>query len=53
MRRGYMGHLTGIANDVVQSMEKGPAQDQLTQLINGKALYVWLLILLINIIVYY
>ncbi|XP_062861308.1 serine/threonine-protein phosphatase 6 regulatory subunit 2 isoform X2 [Trichomycterus rosablanca] len=35
MRRGYMGHLTRIANDVVQSMEKGPAQDQIPQLING------------------
>ncbi|XP_060734767.1 serine/threonine-protein phosphatase 6 regulatory subunit 2 [Tachysurus vachellii] len=35
MRRGYMGHLTRIANAVVQSVEKGSAQSHITQLINA------------------
>ncbi|KAI5624326.1 serine/threonine-protein phosphatase 6 regulatory subunit 2, partial [Silurus asotus] len=35
MRKGYMGHLTRIANAVVQSVEKGAAQGFITQLING------------------
>ncbi|KAM9481055.1 serine/threonine-protein phosphatase 6 regulatory subunit 2 isoform 1-T5 [Clarias gariepinus] len=35
MRRGYMGHLTRIANAVVQSVEGGAAQGHVTQLING------------------
>ncbi|MCJ8733661.1 hypothetical protein PDJAM_G00226170 [Pangasius djambal] len=35
MRRGYMGHLTRIANAVAQSVEKGAAQGHITQLING------------------
>ncbi|XP_076848959.1 serine/threonine-protein phosphatase 6 regulatory subunit 2 isoform X1 [Brachyhypopomus gauderio] len=35
MRRGYMGHLTRIANAVVQCVEKEPVQAQIiTQLIN-------------------
>ncbi|XP_026855401.2 serine/threonine-protein phosphatase 6 regulatory subunit 2 isoform X1 [Electrophorus electricus] len=34
MRRGYMGHLTRIANAVVQSVEKGPVQALITNLIN-------------------
>ncbi|XP_072550591.1 serine/threonine-protein phosphatase 6 regulatory subunit 2 isoform X1 [Salminus brasiliensis] len=34
MRRGYMGHLTRIANAVVQCGDKEPAQAQITQLIN-------------------
>ncbi|KAK3570575.1 hypothetical protein QTP86_022521 [Hemibagrus guttatus] len=35
MRRGYMGHLTRIANAVVQSTEKEAAQSHIMQLING------------------
>ncbi|KAG7332880.1 hypothetical protein KOW79_003015 [Hemibagrus wyckioides] len=35
MRRGYMGHLTRIANAVVQSVEKGAAQSHIMHLING------------------
>ncbi|KAF4091887.1 hypothetical protein AMELA_G00042130 [Ameiurus melas] len=34
MRRGYMGHLTRIANAVVHSVETGAAQAHITQLIN-------------------
>uniref|UniRef100_A0AAR2L4D2 Serine/threonine-protein phosphatase 6 regulatory subunit 2 n=1 Tax=Pygocentrus nattereri TaxID=42514 RepID=A0AAR2L4D2_PYGNA len=34
MRRGYMGHLTRIANAVVQCAEKEPAQAHIMQLIN-------------------
>ncbi|XP_064417233.1 serine/threonine-protein phosphatase 6 regulatory subunit 2a isoform X2 [Latimeria chalumnae] len=33
MRRGNMGHLTRIANGVVQNMEKGPIQTQISNLI--------------------
>ncbi|XP_061084990.1 serine/threonine-protein phosphatase 6 regulatory subunit 2-like isoform X1 [Conger conger] len=33
MRRGYMGHLTRIANTVVQNMAKGPVQAQISNLI--------------------
>ncbi|XP_035282067.1 serine/threonine-protein phosphatase 6 regulatory subunit 2-like [Anguilla anguilla] len=33
MRRGNMGHLTRIANAVVQNMEKGPVQAQIADLI--------------------
>ncbi|KAI1882523.1 hypothetical protein AGOR_G00251630 [Albula goreensis] len=33
MRRGYMGHLTRIANTVVQNMDKGPVQAQISDLI--------------------
>ncbi|XP_069048298.1 serine/threonine-protein phosphatase 6 regulatory subunit 2a isoform X1 [Lepisosteus oculatus] len=33
MRRGNMGHLTRIANTVVQNMEKGPVQAQIVDLI--------------------
>uniref|UniRef100_A0A8C7IY91 Protein phosphatase 6, regulatory subunit 2b n=1 Tax=Oncorhynchus kisutch TaxID=8019 RepID=A0A8C7IY91_ONCKI len=33
MRRGYMGHLTRIANTVVCSMEKGPVHSQISSLI--------------------
>ncbi|KAM9277356.1 serine/threonine-protein phosphatase 6 regulatory subunit 2 isoform 1-T2 [Cariama cristata] len=33
MRRGNMGHLTRIANAVVQNMEKGPMQTQITEFI--------------------
>lgn len=36
MRRGYMGHLTRIANAVVQSMEKGTIQTQIGEFIQGK-----------------
>ncbi|XP_034721250.1 serine/threonine-protein phosphatase 6 regulatory subunit 2a [Etheostoma cragini] len=32
-RRGNMGHLTRIANMVVQNLEKGPVQSQITDLI--------------------
>ncbi|XP_053478414.1 serine/threonine-protein phosphatase 6 regulatory subunit 2 isoform X1 [Ictalurus furcatus] len=34
MRRGYMGHLTRIANAVVHSVETGAAQGHITQLID-------------------
>ncbi|CAB1323118.1 unnamed protein product [Coregonus sp. 'balchen'] len=33
MRRGYMGHLTRIANTVVCNMEKGPVHTQISSLI--------------------
>uniref|UniRef100_A0A4W5QT67 Protein phosphatase 6, regulatory subunit 2b n=1 Tax=Hucho hucho TaxID=62062 RepID=A0A4W5QT67_9TELE len=33
MRRGYMGHLTRIANTVVCNMEKGPVHSQISSLI--------------------
>ncbi|XP_037675395.1 serine/threonine-protein phosphatase 6 regulatory subunit 1 isoform X3 [Choloepus didactylus] len=32
-RKGYMGHLTRIANTLVQSTEKGPSAEQLGQLL--------------------
>ncbi|XP_060100518.1 serine/threonine-protein phosphatase 6 regulatory subunit 2 [Heteronotia binoei] len=35
MRRGNMGHLTRIANTVVQNVEKGPMQAQLCEVIRG------------------
>ncbi|KAM9807584.1 serine/threonine-protein phosphatase 6 regulatory subunit 2 [Neosynchiropus ocellatus] len=34
MRRGYMGHLTRIANTVVHNLEKGPVHIQISNLIN-------------------
>uniref|UniRef100_A0A673XPX4 Protein phosphatase 6 regulatory subunit 2 n=1 Tax=Salmo trutta TaxID=8032 RepID=A0A673XPX4_SALTR len=37
MRRGYMGHLTRIANTVVCNMEKGPVRTQISNLITGRA----------------
>lgn len=36
-RRGNMGHLTRIANMVVQNLEKGPVKAQITDLIKGVA----------------
>lgn len=33
MRRGYMGHLTRIANTVVHNVEKGPVHAQISRLI--------------------
>ncbi|XP_028305074.1 serine/threonine-protein phosphatase 6 regulatory subunit 2 isoform X2 [Gouania willdenowi] len=33
MRRGYMGHLTRIANTVVHNLEKGPVHTQICRLI--------------------
>lgn len=35
MRRGYMGHLTRIANTVVHNLEKGPVHNQICSLIIG------------------
>lgn len=35
MRRGYMGHLTRIANTVVHNLEKGPIHTQISNLISG------------------
>lgn len=35
MRRGYMGHLTRIANTVVHNLEKGPVHAQISNLIAG------------------
>lgn len=35
-RRGNMGHLTRIANMVVQNLEKGPEPSQIIDLIKGK-----------------
>ncbi|XP_076986855.1 serine/threonine-protein phosphatase 6 regulatory subunit 1 isoform X3 [Tamandua tetradactyla] len=43
-RKGYMGHLTRIANAVVQSTEKGPNAEQLGQLLKelpGEQLERW------------
>ncbi|KAA0715199.1 Serine/threonine-protein phosphatase 6 regulatory subunit 2 SAPS domain family member 2 [Triplophysa tibetana] len=34
MRKGYMGHLTRIANTVVHNADKEPEQTQITELIN-------------------
>uniref|UniRef100_A0A8C8DRD8 Protein phosphatase 6, regulatory subunit 2b n=1 Tax=Oryzias sinensis TaxID=183150 RepID=A0A8C8DRD8_9TELE len=34
MRRGYMGHLTRIANTVVHNLEKGPIHTQISNLIS-------------------
>ncbi|XP_034542345.1 serine/threonine-protein phosphatase 6 regulatory subunit 2 isoform X2 [Notolabrus celidotus] len=34
MRRGYMGHLTRIANTVVHNLEKGPVHTQISSLIS-------------------
>lgn len=34
-RRGNMGHLTRIANTVVQNLEKGLAHSQINDLIKG------------------
>ena len=36
MRRGNMGHLTRIANSVVQNMEKGPMQTHICEFIKGR-----------------
>uniref|UniRef100_A0A8C1X5L6 Protein phosphatase 6, regulatory subunit 2b n=1 Tax=Cyprinus carpio TaxID=7962 RepID=A0A8C1X5L6_CYPCA len=36
MRKGYMGHLTRIANTVVQNAEREQEQTQISQLIKGK-----------------
>uniref|UniRef100_A0A8C1IMA9 Protein phosphatase 6, regulatory subunit 2b n=1 Tax=Cyprinus carpio TaxID=7962 RepID=A0A8C1IMA9_CYPCA len=36
MRKGYMGHLTRIANTVVQNAEREQEQTQIAQLIKGK-----------------
>lgn len=35
MRRGYMGHLTRIANTVVHNLEKGPVHTHISGLIAG------------------
>lgn len=35
MRRGYMGHLTRIANTIVHNLEKGPVHTQINTLIAG------------------
>ncbi|XP_029061592.1 serine/threonine-protein phosphatase 6 regulatory subunit 2 isoform X4 [Monodon monoceros] len=35
MRRGNMGHLTRIANAVVQSLEGGPVQTQVSEVLRG------------------
>ncbi|XP_061493914.1 serine/threonine-protein phosphatase 6 regulatory subunit 2 isoform X2 [Rhineura floridana] len=35
MRRGYMGHLTRIANAVVQNVEKAPGQTQISDFMKG------------------
>lgn len=37
-RRGNMGHLTRISNMVVQNLEKGPVQAQISDLIKGRRL---------------
>ena len=36
-RRGYMGHLTRIANSIVHNGDKGPNGAQIQQLISGEA----------------
>ncbi|XP_013366857.1 PREDICTED: serine/threonine-protein phosphatase 6 regulatory subunit 2 isoform X2 [Chinchilla lanigera] len=35
MRRGNMGHLTRIANSVVQNLEQGPVQTHISEVIQG------------------
>lgn len=35
MRRGNMGHLTRIANAVVQNLERGPVQTHISEIIRG------------------
>lgn len=35
-RKGYMGHLTRLANALVQNTEKGPNAEQLGQLLKGE-----------------
>ncbi len=35
-RRGYMGHLTRIANSIVHNCDKGPNGLQIQQLISGE-----------------
>lgn len=40
MRRGYMGHLTRIANTVVHNLEKGPVHTQISSLIAGVYVFV-------------
>ncbi|KAH0617268.1 hypothetical protein JD844_029162 [Phrynosoma platyrhinos] len=35
MRRGNMGHLTRIANTIVQNMDKGPMQTQISEFVKG------------------
>lgn len=37
-RRGYMGHLTRIANSIVHNCDKGPNGPQMQQVISGKDL---------------
>ncbi|XP_069909204.1 serine/threonine-protein phosphatase 6 regulatory subunit 2 isoform X4 [Oryctolagus cuniculus] len=37
MRRGNMGHLTRIANAVVQNLERGPVQTHISEVIRGSA----------------
>ncbi len=41
MRKGYMGHLTRIANTVVQNAEREQEQTQIAQLIKGSWLAHW------------
>lgn len=41
MRRGYMGHLTRIANTVVHNLEKGPVHTQISSLITGVCIPMW------------
>ncbi len=43
-RRGYMGHLTRIANSIVHNSDKGPNGAQIQQLISGlfKRIYIFL-----------
>lgn len=36
MRRGNMGHLTRIANAVVQNLEQGPVQTHISEVIRGE-----------------
>lgn len=36
MRRGNMGHLTRIANAVVQNLERGPVQTHISEVIRGE-----------------
>lgn len=38
-RRGNMGHLTRMANMVVQNLEKGPVQSQISDLIKGMCVF--------------
>lgn len=44
-RKGYMGHLTNVANSIVQSMEKGKNKAALETIFTGESLMVFMYML--------